>query len=74
MKPGPTGMVLDRALTPTLLDVALRVATESGESRDARRLLTVALRDHISAQESEGKTKGNWSGVDDGLSRDQSGC
>lgn len=57
MKPGPAGMVFDRALTPELLDVALRVATASGHSPDARRLLTVALRDHVSAQEAEGKTK-----------------
>lgn len=57
MKPGPTGMVFDRALTPTLLDTALRVATEAGDSKDARRLLTVALRDHVSSQEAEGKTK-----------------
>ncbi len=57
MKPSPTGMVLDRALTPGLLDVALRVAFESEGSPDARRLLTVALRDHVSAQEAEGKTK-----------------
>lgn len=57
MNSGPTGMVLDRALSPQLLDVALRVATESGGSTDARRLLTVALRDHVSAQEAEGKMK-----------------
>jgi len=57
MRPGPTGMVFDRALTPALLDVALRVATEAGDSPNARRLLTVALRDHVSAQEAEGKTK-----------------
>jgi len=50
-------MVLDRALTPELLDVALRVATEAGDSRDGRKLLTVALRDHVSAQEAQGKTK-----------------
>lgn len=50
-------MVLDRALTPELLDLALRVATESGGSTDARRLLTVALRDYVSAQEAEGKMK-----------------
>jgi len=50
-------MILDRALTPELLDIALRVATDSGERKDARRLLTVALRDHVSAQEAEGKTK-----------------
>ena len=51
------GMVLDRAMTPELLDVGLRVATESGDADDARRLLTVALRDYVSAQEAEGKTK-----------------
>jgi hypothetical protein len=50
-------MVLDRALTPELLDVALRIATEAGDSPDARRLLTVALRDHVSPKEAEGKTK-----------------
>lgn len=50
-------MVLDRALSPALLDTALRVATEADESKDARRLLTVALRDQVSAQEAEGKTK-----------------
>lgn len=50
-------MILDRALTPDLLDVALRVATRSDGSPDARRNLTVALRDHVSAQEAEGKTK-----------------
>jgi len=57
MKSGQAGMVFDRALTPELLDVALRVAFESEGSHDARRLLTVALRDHVSAQEAEGKTK-----------------
>ncbi len=57
MRPSPTGMVFDRALTPVLLDVAMRVASEAGESPSARRLLTVALRDHVSAQEAEGKTK-----------------
>lgn len=57
MRRAAVGMVLDRALTPELLDVGLRVATESGDGRDARRLLTVALRDYVSAQEAEGKTK-----------------
>jgi hypothetical protein len=51
------GMIYDRALTPELLDVGLRVATKSGTSPDARRLLTVALRDHVSDQEAQGKTK-----------------
>jgi hypothetical protein len=50
-------MVFDRALTPELFDVGLRVATESGGSSDSRRLLTIALRDLVSAQEAEGKTK-----------------
>jgi hypothetical protein len=54
---GPVGMVFDRALTPELLSVALRVATESGGSPDARRLLTIALRDHVSPQEAKGKMK-----------------
>jgi len=51
------GMIYDRALTPDLLDVGLRVATDAAGSRDARQLLTVALRDHVSPQEAEGKTK-----------------
>jgi hypothetical protein len=57
MSASSIGMILDRALTPELLDIALRVATDAGERKDARRLLTVALRDHVSAQEAEGKTK-----------------
>ena len=51
------GMVYDRALTPTLLDVGLRIAAEHGDSSEARRLLTIALRDHVSEQEAQGKTK-----------------
>lgn len=50
-------MVLDRALRPELLDVAMRIAMDHGSAPDARRLLTIALRDHVSAQEAEGKTK-----------------
>lgn len=50
-------MVLDRALTPELLDVALRVATEHGEADDARHLLSVALRDFVTPQEAANKTK-----------------
>jgi hypothetical protein len=57
MRTGSGGMVFDRALTPELFGVALRVATESWGSNDSRRLLTVALRDYVSAQEAEGKTK-----------------
>ena len=54
---GSVGMVLDRALTVDLLDVALRVATSTNGNPGARRVLSVALRDHVSAQEAEGKTK-----------------
>jgi hypothetical protein len=57
MRPGEIGMVLDRALTPELLGAALRVATDHDGALDARRLLTVALRDQVSAQEAQGKTK-----------------
>lgn len=54
---GSIGMVLDRALNLDLLDVALRVATESGNAVDARQLLTVALRDFVTPQEAENKTR-----------------
>lgn len=54
---GSIGMVLDRALNVDLLDVALRVATEHGDSDDARELLTVALRDFVTPQEAENKTR-----------------
>ncbi len=57
MRPGEIGMVLDRALTPSLLDLALRVGTQERDFKDARRILAVALRDRVSPQESEGKTK-----------------
>lgn len=54
---GSIGMVLDRALNLDLLDVALRVATDHGEDPDARQLLTVALRDFVTPQEAENKTR-----------------
>ena len=54
---GSIGMVLDRALNLDLLDVALRVATEHGDAADARQLLTVALRDFVTPQEAENKTR-----------------
>lgn len=54
---GSIGMVLDRALNVDLLDVALRVATEHGDADDARQLLTVALRDFVTPQEAENKTR-----------------
>lgn len=57
MRPAAIGMIVDRALTPDLLDVSLRVATNAPDDPDARRLLTIALRDHVSAQEAKGKTK-----------------
>lgn len=57
MRPGGIGMVLDRALTPDMLDVALRVATEHGDDPNARQLLSVALRDVVTPQEAANKTK-----------------
>lgn len=54
---GSIGMVLDRALNLDLLDVALRVATEHGDAADGRHLLTVALRDFVTPQEAENKTR-----------------
>lgn len=50
-------MVLDRALNLDVLDVALRVATQHGDAADARQLLTVALRDFVTSQEAENKTR-----------------
>lgn len=50
-------MLLDRGLTFELLEVAFRIATSDQPWEQQRRLLTVALRDHVSAQEAEGKTK-----------------
>lgn len=57
MRTPQVGMVFDRAVNPSLLDLALRVATTAGDSPDSRRRLTVALRDHVSDQEAQGKTK-----------------
>lgn len=54
---GSIGMVLDRALTVDLLDVALRIATEHRKDPTARQLLAVALRDLVTRQEAENKTK-----------------
>lgn len=50
-------MILDRDLTPDLLDVSLSVANADTPWTDKRMLFRVALRDHISAQEADGKTK-----------------
>lgn len=49
--------LLDRALSADLLDLALAVAQDGSPWATKRRLLGVALRDVVSAQESEGKTK-----------------
>lgn len=54
---GSIGMVLDRALSPEVLDVALRVATEHRDDPTVRQLLTIALRDHVTRQEAENKTR-----------------
>jgi len=51
------GMILDRDLTPDLMDVALRIASDPTPWAEKRKLLTVALRDHVSEQEAIGKTK-----------------
>jgi hypothetical protein len=50
-------MVLDRALTVELLDVGLRVAAEHAADPDARQLLGIALRDYVTRQEAENKTR-----------------
>lgn len=54
---GSIGMVLDRALSPEVLDVALRVASEHRDDPTVRQLLTIALRDHVTRQEAENKTR-----------------
>jgi hypothetical protein len=54
---GSIGMILDRALNPELLDLALRIATEHRNDPQARKLLGVALRDVVTPQEAENKTK-----------------
>lgn len=51
------GMLLDRGLTVPQLDLALRVAREDSDLATNRKRLTLALRDLVSDQEAEGKTK-----------------
>lgn len=51
------GMLLDRGLTLDQLDIARGIAIANRDSRTNRRQLTMALRDLVSEQESEGKTK-----------------
>lgn len=48
MTAGRTGMLLDRALTPELLDVAFGIARSAWDRPDARRLLATSLRDRVS--------------------------
>jgi hypothetical protein len=54
---GSVGMVLDRALTIDLLDTTLRIASDHRDDRAARQLLGVALKDLVTPQEAENKTK-----------------
>jgi hypothetical protein len=51
------GMLLDRGLTLEQLELARRVSIADPDLRSNRRQLTVALRDLVSDQEAEGKTK-----------------
>jgi hypothetical protein len=50
-------MVLDRALTLDMLDAALRIATEHRKDPAARQFLAAALKDLVTPQEAENKTK-----------------
>lgn len=55
--PTPYGMVLDRNLTLEQLDLAYDLAVADPDIKTNRRKLTIALRDMVSEQEAEGKTK-----------------
>lgn len=57
MTPVRYDALLDRVLSAELLDLALAVAQDEAPWVSKRRLLGVALRDLVSSQESEGKTK-----------------
>lgn len=50
-------MLLDRGLTVELLDLAYEIAVVDPNPRTNRKRLTIALRDLVSEQEAEGKTK-----------------
>jgi len=50
-------MLLDRDLSLELLDVAYEIAVADPDPKSNRQALTVALRDHVSDQEAQGKTK-----------------
>jgi len=53
----PYGMLLDRGLTLEQLDLAYDIAVADPDPKSNRRRLTMALRDLVSEQEAEGKTK-----------------
>lgn len=53
----PYGMLLDRGLTLEQLDLAYDIAVADPDPKTNRRKLTMALRDLVSEQEAEGKTK-----------------
>lgn len=53
----PYGMLLDRDLSVELLDVARSVSITDGDLTTSRRRLTILLRDYVSDQEAQGKTK-----------------
>jgi hypothetical protein len=57
MSTAPYGMLLDRGLTLEQLDLALEVSRADPNPATNRRALTIALRDLVSDQEAEGKTK-----------------
>jgi hypothetical protein len=53
----PYGMLLDRGLTFDQLELAYQIAAADPDPKTNRRRLTMALRDLVSDQEAEGKTK-----------------
>ena len=55
--PAPYGMLLDRGLTLEQLDLAYDIAREDPDPKTNRKRLTMGLRDVVSEQEAEGKTK-----------------
>jgi hypothetical protein len=57
MTVGSVGMLLDRGLTLPQLECAFDIAVADPDPKTNRRRLTIALRDLVSDQEAEGKTK-----------------
>lgn len=55
--PAPYGMLLDRGLTLEQLDLAYDIGVTDPDPKTNRRRLTMGLRDLVSEQEAEGKTK-----------------